>query len=161
VLQRVHGVLGAAEPLGDLGRAEPHDEAQHHHLALVARQRVERGAQVAPALAADVGERLLGAADLLERDRAARPHVVDRGVVRDAQDPRRERHGRRLVALQRGQELGEDLLRDVLGVVLVADDRADVAVDIVGVVEVQVAHGVAVAGLRAPHGAERQRVALE
>ena len=35
VLQRVHGVLGAAEPLRDLGRAEPDDEAQHHDLALV------------------------------------------------------------------------------------------------------------------------------
>jgi hypothetical protein len=44
--------------------------------------------------------------------------------------------------------------------VLVADDRADVAVDVVGVVEVEVAHGVAVAGLRASDGAERQRLAV-
>ena len=88
--------------------------------------------------------------DLLARHRPARAHVVDRRVVRDAQDPGGERHDARLVAAERGHQLGEDVLRDVLGLVLVAHDRADVAVDVVGVAEVEEAQrvGVAVLGAR-------------
>jgi hypothetical protein len=86
--------------------------------------------------------------------------VVDRGVVRDAQDPRRERDRARLVALQRGHELREDLLRDVLGLVLVTDDRADVAVDVVGVAQVEQPHGVVVALLRAHDGGEDDGLGL-
>ena len=52
VLQAVDRVLGAAQPLGDLARREPDQEAQHDHVALLGRQRVERQAQVREALAA-------------------------------------------------------------------------------------------------------------
>ena len=101
VLQRVDGVLGAAEPLGDLARREADDEAQHDHLALLGGSVVERRAQVARALARrSSSRRLVGARTSSHGDRAARAQVVDRGVVGDAQDPGRERHGARLVALR-------------------------------------------------------------
>ena len=122
-----------------------------------ARQRVERHAQVGEALArAGRRRRRRRRADLLARHRPARAHVVDRRVVGDAQDPGGERHDARLVALERGQQLGEDVLRDVLGLVLVAHDRADVAVDVVGVAEVEEAQRVGVAVLGARDGGEHE-----
>jgi len=109
------------------------------------RERVERGAQVAEGLACAAVVRRLRRADLLDRHGAAAPHVVDGGVVRDAQYPGGERHAARLVARQRAEQLGEHLLGDVLGLVLVAHDRADVAVDVVRVAQVEEAQRVLVA----------------
>src|SRR3954471_24581873 len=63
--------------------------------------------------------------------------MVDRDVVGHAQEPRRERHRLFLVAADRGDEAREDLLADVLGLVLVAQDAAGVAVDVVAVLDVQ------------------------
>jgi hypothetical protein len=84
--------------------------------------------------------------------------VVDRGVVRDLQDPGGERDPPRLVPVERRQQLGEDVLRDVLGLVLVAHDRADVAVDVVGVAQVEEAERVRVAAARPRDRAEGERL---
>ena len=52
MLEPVHGVLGAAQALGHLARRQADEEAQHEHVALLGRQRVERELQVGEALAA-------------------------------------------------------------------------------------------------------------
>jgi hypothetical protein len=71
------------------------------------------------------------------------------------QQPSDERHVALLVLGDRRHELGEHLLGHVLGIVVIAHDRADVAVDVVGVTQVDEAHRVAIAllgtGDRAAH----------
>src|SRR5207244_3751868 len=76
-----------------------------------------------------------------------RPEVVHREVVRDPEQPRRER--RRLPAelADRLQHLQERLRRQVLGVVPVPDRHVQVAVDAVEVQEVQLLERLAVAVL--------------
>ena len=77
--------------------------------------------------------------------------MIERRVVREAQQPRRERDLPLLVLRQDGHELREHELRDVLGLVLVLDDARDVAVDVVGVLDVEEAQRLAIALLRACH----------
>ena len=96
---------------------------------LAQRHRGLLGVAVVPAL--------VELADLLAGDRAALAHVVDGDVARDAQDPGRERDLALLVLRQDRHQLGEDVLRDVLGLVVVAHDAAHVAVDVVGVADVE------------------------
>ena len=50
MLQAVDRVLCAAQPLGDLARRKPDQEAQQDHIALLERQLVERQAEVGEAL---------------------------------------------------------------------------------------------------------------
>ena len=64
---------------------------------------------------------------------AARAQVIDGGVVRQAQQPPEERHPALVVLDEHRHQLREDVLGDVLGLVLVAHDAADVAVDVVRV----------------------------
>ena len=96
-------------------------------------------------------------ADLLAGDRAALAHVVDGDVAGDADDPRGERHLARLVLRELGHQLREHVLRDVLGLEVVAHDAQHVAVDVVGVADVEEAERFAVALLgardRLVHGA--------
>jgi hypothetical protein len=62
---------------------------------------------------------------------------VERGVARHAHDPRRERHLARLVAMDRRDQLREDVVGDVLRLVGVPHDGADHAADVVRVADVQ------------------------
>jgi hypothetical protein len=78
--------------------------------------------------------------------------VVERDVAGDAQDPGRERDLACLVLDEDGHQLREDLLRDVLRLVVVAHDAADVAVDVVRVADVEEAQGLAVPRLRPGDG---------
>ena len=99
---------------------KPSDEPHQHHLALVVRQRRERGPQLVEALVPacrldDVAVR----ADLGLRDRALRAQMVERGVAGDPQEPGREGGGAHPVVGERPRQAREDLARDVLGVVLV------------------------------------------
>ena len=73
--------------------------------------------------------------------------MIDRDVARDPEDPRGERDGARLVLLDGRDELHEHLLGAVLGLVLLAHDAQDVAVDVVLVAEVQEADRLHVTGL--------------
>ena len=91
-------------------------------------------------------------ADFLAGNRAALAHVVDGDVARDADDPRGERDLARLVLLELAHQLGEELLRHVLGFKLVADDAEHVAVDVIGVADVEVAERFAIALLGARDG---------
>ena len=95
--------------------------------------------------------------NLLEGDLAPRAQVVECGVPGDPEDPGRERNLARLVLLDRGHELGEDVLRDVLGVLLVLDDAPDVAADVVGEAGVQEADPVHIALLGAPGGVSHEQ----
>ena len=74
--------------------------------------------------------------------------VVDGDVARDAQDPGEEGHVAFLVLADHVDQLGEHLLGDVFGLVLVVHDAAHVAVDVVGVARVEEAECLAIPGLR-------------
>ena len=63
-------------------------------------------------------------------------------------DPGQERHLLLLVFVDHVDQLREHLLGDVFGLVGVADDALDVAVDVVGVAGVEEAERLAVALLR-------------
>jgi hypothetical protein len=94
---------------------------------------------------ADLVVPLVRGADLLERDLAAGAQVVERSVPRHAQDPGGERHLARLIPVDRGDQLREDVLGDVLGLVVVADDAPDEAADVVGVANVEEVQRAAIA----------------
>ncbi len=152
VVQPVNGRFGAAEAAGDLAGAEPDEVTEHDDLALLVGQRGERVAQYQRAV---MGRLALvahfGLTDVLARDRPALAHVVESDVARDAQDPRGEGHLPLLVLPDDRHELGEDVLRHVLGLVVVTDDAADVAVHVVGVAEVEEADRLAVTFLGTRH----------
>jgi hypothetical protein len=75
--------------------------------------------------------------------------MVECGIARDAKEPARERNRTLLILLDGRQQLHEDVLRDVLGGVVVADDVGDVAVDVVRVADIEEVQGIHVARLRA------------
>ena len=96
VLQSVDRVLGATHPHGDLGRGQPHDEAQQddRRWSSAASSAPSAGREaLARVVAVDLGRR----PDLVAGTGAAEADVVDGGVVGDAQDPAGERHLSRLV----------------------------------------------------------------
>ena len=74
------------------------------------------------------------------RDRASLPQMIDRDVPSHPQDPGGERHRPRLVLLDGRDQLHEHLLRAVLGLVLLANNAQDVAVDVVLVADVKEAN---------------------
>jgi len=96
---------------------------------------------------------LAALAHFLARDRATLAHVVDGDVPRHAQDPRGERNLAGLVLVEVGQQLREHVLRDVLCLVVVAQQAGHVAVDVVGVTDVEKAQRLLVALLGAGHRA--------
>ena len=91
----------------------------------------------------------VGAKDLLGRRRAASAQMIERDVARQPQQPARERHAVILVLDDDRDQLHEDLLREVLGLLVVAHDAADVAIDVVRVAHVQEPQRVAIALLGA------------
>ena len=119
--------------------------AHHHDVALLLGQRVERGAQRARA----VERRLVGvrvrAVHLLRRDGAAPAQMVERDVARHPQQPAREGDAAVVVLADHRDQLQEDVLGEVFGLLLVAHDRAHVAVHVVGVAHVQQPQRLAVA----------------
>jgi hypothetical protein len=86
--------------------------------------------------------------------------MVDRHVASHSEDPRPERRPARLVLRELRQQLGEDLLRHVVGVVAVADDAPDVGADTRRVAQVELAHRVAIAALCLGDQAAYHRFAL-
>ena len=74
--------------------------------------------------------------------------MIDRYVARQPQQPGEERNAAVVVLAQRGHQLREDVLGDVLGLVVVSYDRADVAVDVVRVGDVEEPQRLLVAFLR-------------
>ena len=160
VLQGVDGVDGAAEPLRDLGRREPGDQPQDHHLALIGRaappapRAGRRGARAACSSARG-GGRHLG-----QRDGTLRSQVVERSVAGDAQQPGHEGGAAHPVMGEGPWQAREHLAGDVLRIVLVVDDRQHVAEDVVRVEQVQQAQRiiVSVAGADGGGGDQRHRV---
>ena len=151
----------APEDAGDLLRGQADDVAQDDDVALVGGQGGERLAQGGGALAAGLVGAGVRRADLLARHAARPAEVVDGGVVRHPQDPRGERRLAPLVAGEDRQKLGEDVLRDVLGLMGVAQDPLHVRVDRAGVAAVEGGHRIAVALLGQLHPAVDQELALQ
>jgi len=119
-------------------------------LALGTGQALEGGEQQPGALVA-IG-RSLPREDHLDRGVVARAPVVHGHVVREAGQPGEERHRPLVVLDDRGHQLGEDELGHVLGLVVVARQGADVALDVARVAFVEEAQRVAIARLRPAHG---------
>ena len=115
-------------------------------------RRQQRVAQALRALEADLLVAVVVHAHLLERDLPARTDVVQGHIASDPEDPGRERHVTRLVAVDRRHQLGEYVLRDVLGLVGVTDDAAHVAADVVGEADVQEVQRTHITLLRAGNG---------
>ncbi len=131
--------LAALEPRRDLGGRQSGKVAQYEDLALGRRQRAQCIAQRGQALRIAVGGSGGGVDRIGDGDRPAGAQLVERGIAGDAQQPREERRAAILVAAQCHGEPREHVLGDVLGLVVVADDRHHVAVDVVGVLHVEVA----------------------
>jgi hypothetical protein len=157
VVQAVDRALGASHALGDLRRRQADEVTHDDDLALVVGELAERLAQ-RPAVLRGVRVGVDVRRPRVRRRRGpARAQVVDGHVARDAQDPRRERDVARLVARQDREQLGEDVLREVLGLVLVAHDARHVAVHVVGVAHVQEAQRLGVALLGSVDGRVDER----
>ena len=109
-----------SEGVGQLGVGEPVELAHEQRRALLLGQALDvlhQAAQVLAALGLGLGVVRRRARQLVDlgrrRDRAAQ--VVDAAVVRDAVQPRAQRH-RPVVVAQRAVGAQEDVLQDVLGV---------------------------------------------
>lgn len=160
MLQPGHRTACAAQPARDLVGREPEHVAQDGDVALVGRERVQSVGERGQAVAARLVRGRSGDEQVLGGDRAPRAQVVDGDVVGDAQDPAREGQRALLVARDRGDQLGEQMLGEVLGLVLVADDAVDVAADVPCVAPVEERHRLQVAGLRPPDSVRDAPVAI-
>src|SRR5919204_6355953 len=121
--------------------------SENEHVALAGRQRGKRFAERRATLERRLVGVLVDRPDLLAREHSRAPHMVDRRVVGYAQDPGAERRLAGLVAPELGEELGEDLLREVVGVVGIDDDALDAVVHLWREAHVELTHGVVVARL--------------
>src|SRR5579884_2233832 len=158
VLQRLDRALGLVEDRRDLGVRQVEDELQRQHLLLLGGELLDQLQHRLPPDRLHRGElrrRLLLPGRLghvlLGLPAPPRAEVVHREVVRDPEQPGRERSRLPLEAADLLQHLQERLRRQVLGVVAVADADVEVAVDPVEVDEVQLFERVAVALLAARH----------
>lgn len=143
-MKAIDRCFGPAHSRPDLARRQAHEVPQDDDVALILWQRTERLLE-APA---SVGIRIIGedagSEDLFKWDRPALPYMVNRGVTCDANDPRRKWDFAWLVPADHRHEPQKDLLRHILGFILVAHDAEHVAVDAVLVAKVEVANGVTV-----------------
>src|SRR5579862_710495 len=156
VLQRLDRALRLPEDRGHVGIGEAEDELEREDLLLLGRQRLDH---LQHRLAPDRvhGEHLRGRLFrarrlghfLLRLPAPPRAEVIHREVVRDPEEPRRERRRPPAEPPDRLEHLQERLRRQVLGVVPVADAHVEVAVDPVEVDEVQLLERVPVALLGA------------
>jgi hypothetical protein len=137
VVQAVDRALGFLQGAGDLDRAEAHDVPQDQHFALVVRQLFEGFANVEAPFESGFSLVAVGDPDLLGRDRAPRPQMIERRVARDPHDPGRERDSAFLVLGDRRHQLGEHVVGDVFRLVVVAHEAVDVAQDVIGEAHVE------------------------
>ena len=86
--------------------------------------------------------------------------VIERRVSGDLHEPGGERRLALLVPIEGAEQLNEDVLRDVLGVVRLDHDAADVALHVPGELEIEVLVGRAVATARARDGLADRVIAL-
>ena len=134
-------IEGSVLPMrvGDLAGAEADEMAEHEDLALLLGQRRQRLAAATAARSESSSSLVLAAlAHLLARDRrgagaCGRPRRCAR---RAGSTPRTGPRAARTCAGS-VMQLREHVLRDVLGLVVVAQQAAHVAVDVVGVAEVE------------------------
>src|SRR6188472_4622641 len=89
------------------------------------------------AVEADLGATGVGEPDLLGGDGTSYPHMVEGGVARDPHDPGGEGDLSLLVLLDRFHQLGEDVLGDVLGLMMIFDEAGDIALDIRCVADIE------------------------
>jgi hypothetical protein len=133
---------------------------QHNYITLIFWQRLEGLLKAPAAVAAGVVGRVVGLEHLLARHWAPLAKVVDCDVASDAQDPRSEWHLPRLVLVNDADELHEDVLCHILGLVLVPQDAEHISVNVVLVPEVQKANRLHVSCLRSTHRAHDLRIAI-
>ena len=142
---------------GDLARGQSGDVAQDRAPRAAPREDARSASRRHCARSKpDLLVTLVARADLLDRDLPAGAHVVERHVARDREDPGGERHLALLVALDRGHQLGEDVLGHVLGLVAVANDAAHVRAHVVGEAHVEEVKRAHVALLGARHRAANE-----
>ena len=104
-------------------------------------------AKIAAALLADLGLAAIGEADFLGRHRTPGAHVVEGGVAGHPHDPGGKGNLALLVLVDRLHQLGEDVLGDVFGLVMVLDHAGDEALNVGGVAHVEEVQALAVARL--------------
>src|SRR6188474_110611 len=154
MLERLDGALRLAEHGARLAVREVEQELQHQYLLLLQREVLDQLEHAAPAdrLQRGVLRRgllsALGLGHLLLRLPAPRrAEVVHREVVRDPEEPRRERRRAPTEAPDCLEHLQEGLRRQVLGVVPIADAHVQVAVDPVEMEQVERLERLAIAAL--------------
>src|SRR5947209_1710715 len=125
VVQAMNGALGAADAVSDLARGQPDDVPEDDHLALLIRERRQCLANNLGPVEIRPGVRV-GIDDVLGRRQPVATKVIDGDVAGEPQQPCEERHPAVVVLDDGGDQLCEDLLSDVLSLVIVANDRADV-----------------------------------
>ena len=112
--------------------------SQDEHLSLCFRQRGQRLAEGMRVLERRLLPAVFADPDLLNRDLPPRTDVIERGVARHPQDPGGERDLPLLVLLNGPHQLHEDVLRDVLGVVAVADDALSEPQHVIRVARIEI-----------------------
>ncbi len=130
----------------------------HEHVALIFGQRGKRIDQiVARSRLRNRGTPIAaGRPDLLDRHEAILAHVIDGDVASDTQQPCKEWHVSLLILANHRHQLGKDLVRDVLGLVVVLNDAAHVSMNVVGIASVEKAERITIPGLSTSDRARHQ-----
>jgi glucose-1-phosphate thymidylyltransferase len=129
---------------------ESDDVAQQHHRALILGQSVKGSSDAVRPIQVRGGD--LARIEQFAWGRSVSPHMVDCDVARKPQKPREERDAAVVVLDNRRHQFCENLLCQVLSLIFVSNNRADVSVDVVRIHHVEASHGIEIALLGTRNG---------
>src|SRR6186997_281600 len=155
-MEAVNGALAFAQGVRDLYRRQADDVAQYQHLALVLGQVFKRLPQRPTPIEGSLSSPGVGQPHLLGGDRTLRPEMVERRVAGYAEDPSVERNRPLFVLVDRGDQLGEDVLGDVFRLVGIADQAGYVTKDVVRIADVEIVQSLTISRLGTSHSQPSQ-----
>lgn len=151
MVKSVNRTLRFPESVRYLHRREAYDVPEDQNFALLVGQLFKGLAEIPAALETDLVMAIVASPDFFRRHSALCSQVIQGRIAGDAQYPCGERHLPLLVLADNRDQLGEDVLRDVLGFVMILDKAPHIAEYVIRVADVKEVKGLHVAFLGACH----------
>jgi hypothetical protein len=156
VVQSVHGALGLSQNTGDLRGREAENVSEDYHVALLARQLVERAPNVMLSFLPDLTG-IARHAQFRGWCGSASPKVVKSAITGDPEDPGRERHLALFVFPDHVNQFEEHVLGDIFRIVRIPYQALHVPENIGRVARIEELDGVDIAFLGTEDGAMYER----
>src|SRR3954452_633965 len=156
MVEAMHRALALVEGVGDLHRREAGDVPEDQNLALILGEAFQRLAQGPAAIERSLSGAGVGQPHLLGGNSTPRPQVVECGVPGHPEDPGIEGNLALFVLVDRRHQLGEDVLRDVFRLVMVADEARYISEYVIRITDVEVVKTFRVSGLGTSHSSLRE-----